>query len=181
MLARPGLVLVMSIFGLVIACALMCFQRLARRVPTNYILLLLFTVCEAYTVAFVCAAVNDASLVLQATFMTAGLTLGLSLYAHTTKTDFTAYGGLLWAAGSLLLIFSLFSVFFGPTMRLIYCTIGVALFSVYVIFDTQYILGGEGRHSELSKDDYVMGAMILYLDIVNLFLYIVQILASLKD
>ena len=113
--------------------------------------------------------------------MTAGLTVGLTFYALTTKTDFTAWGGMLWAIGSIMLIFGLFSFMFGTTMRLIYCTLGVALFSVYLIFDTQLIVGGEGKYAELGKDDYILGAIILYLDIINIFLYIVQILASLKD
>jgi len=105
--------------------------------------------------------------------MTASLTLGLTFYAFNTKTDFTAWGGMLWGLGAVLLIFGLFSFLFGPTMRLIYCTLGVILFSVYLVFDTQLIMGGEGKYASLGKDDYILGAIILYLDIINIFLYIV--------
>ena len=105
-------------------------------VPTNYIIMFAFTICDAYTVAFICAVVNDSLLVVQAAFMTAALVVGLTIYAVTTKTDFTICGGFLFAVGSIFLVFSLFSLFFGSTMRLIYCTLGVILFSIYLIFDT---------------------------------------------
>ena len=68
--------------------------------------------------------------------MTAGLVVGLTLYAITTKTDFTACAGLLWSFGTILLMFGILSLFFGSTIRLIYCALGVAVFSVYLIFDT---------------------------------------------
>jgi FtsH-binding integral membrane protein len=55
---RPGLVLLSAVFGLAISCGLFCVQSLARSVPSNYILMLAFTVCEAYTVTYICAAVN---------------------------------------------------------------------------------------------------------------------------
>ena len=113
--------------------------------------------------------------------MTAGLVAGLTVYAYTTKTDFTAWGGLLWAVGSIFLLFSLISIFFGPTLRLVYCALGVLLFSVYLVFDTQFIVGGADRYASLNKEDYILGAIILYLDIINIFLYIVQILSSLND
>ena len=66
-------------------------------------------------------------------------------------------------------------------MRLIYCTLGVALFSFYLIFDTQLIVGGEDKYAMIGNDDYILGAIILYLDIINIFIYILQILSSSKD
>ena len=99
----------------------------------------------------------------------------------TTKTDFTMMGSLLFSLGALFLVFSLFSVFFGPTMRLIYCVLGVVLFSFYLIFDTQLIIGGEDKYAMIGNDDYILGAIILYLDIINIFIYILQILSSSRD
>ena len=126
----------LGVIAIGISCALFCFHSLARKVPTNYILLSVFTLCEAYVVAFSCAAVNDPVTVIQAIFMTAGIVVALSLYAITTKTDFTAWGGLLFVLGAVFLLFSIFSFVFGPTMRLVYCCIGVILFGVYLVFDT---------------------------------------------
>ena len=180
LLGHQWLALVFGIVGIALSCTLFCVQSLARQVPTNYYLMFAFTVCEAYIVMQVCAIVNDMQTVIAATFMTAGIVVGLTFYALTTKRDFTAYGGLLFAVGAAFLMFGLFSVFFGFAARLVYCLLGVILFSVYLVFDTQYIIGGNGRYS-LSREDYILGAVILYLDIINIFLYIVQILAALKD
>ena len=66
-------------------------------------------------------------------------------------------------------------------MRLIYCLLGVILFSFYLIFDTQLILGGEGKYASIGNDDYILAAMILYLDIINIFIYILQLLTTSKD
>lgn len=129
-----------------------------------------FTFCEAYLVAFCCAAVKDPELVMSAAFMTAGIVCGLTLYAMTTKHDFSVLGGMLYVIGSAMLIFGLFSYLLGPTVRLIYCFLGVILFGFYLVFDTQLILGG--KRYELDKEDYIFGAVILYLDIINIFLYL---------
>lgn len=68
--------------------------------------------------------------------MTAALVIGLTLYAVTTKHDFTLFGGLLWALSTLLITLGLISLFFGSTMRLIYCTVGLIIYSVFLVFDT---------------------------------------------
>ena len=53
------------------------------------------------------------------------------------------------------------------------------VYSIYVIIDTQRMLGG--KHQSLSLDDYILGAIILYVDIISLFLKILQILGKKKD
>jgi FtsH-binding integral membrane protein len=62
--------------------------------------------------------------------------------------------------------------------------VGVAVlfalvYSLYIIVDTQLILGGKNK--ELSLDDYVLGSVILYTDIISLFLKLLQILGKKKD
>lgn len=174
------LAIVASVLAMAISCVLSCVQSVARSVPTNYILLFTFTILEAYSVAFVCATVHDGMVVLAAATMTAVVVLGLTMYAVFTPTDFTACGGTMTVIGCAFMVFSLFSFLFGPTMRLIYCVLGVIVFGLYLIFDTQYIVGGEKRQYSISKEDYIMGAMILYIDIINLFLFILELLKS-KD
>ena len=61
--SSPGIVLIAAIMGLIISCGLACAQSLARTVPMNYVLMFAFTACEAYTVAYICAVVNDSFLV----------------------------------------------------------------------------------------------------------------------
>ena len=54
------------------------------------------------------------------------------------------------------------------------------IYSVYILVDTQMILGGS-RHKQVQLDDYILGATVLYVDIISLFLKILQLLGKKKD
>ena len=73
---------------LVINCAVMCFKACSRKVPTNYIMMTIFTGCWAYILTYICAF-YDKDTVLCAAMMTIVLTASITVYAVTTKTDFT--------------------------------------------------------------------------------------------
>jgi FtsH-binding integral membrane protein len=122
--------------GIALTCVLFCVRGIAKKVPHNYLLTAAFTFCEAYVVAFCVASVNDPMIVVTAAFMTAGIVVGLTIYAMTTKTDFTFCGGTLFVVGAAFIMFGLFSFMFGSTFRLVYCTLGVILFGIYLIVDT---------------------------------------------
>jgi FtsH-binding integral membrane protein len=96
----------------------------------------LFTASEAYSVAFTCAAVDNPRVVLEAAFLTAGIVVALTFYAILSKKDFTVMGGLAFILCAALIIFGLFSFWFGRTLQLIYCTIAVCIFGLYLIIDT---------------------------------------------
>jgi hypothetical protein len=57
-----------------------------------------------------------------------------------------------------------------PFLTNLYCSLGVILFGIYLVIDTQMIIGG--KRFSISYDDYVLGALILYIDIIQIFLYI---------
>jgi len=73
-----------------------------------------------------------------------------------------------------MLAFGIACIFWrDPIVQLIYACLGALLFSIYIIFDTQMILGkGDLKYS---LDDAYLAAIKLYLDIVNLFLSILRI------
>ena len=150
-------------------CALFCFG-LDRKVPTNYYLLGIFTASEAYIVMFICAMVRDPMIVLQAAALTAAIVIGLTLYAVAAKRDFTTCGAFLFMFSFAMLAFSMLCMIFGVQLPLIYSVFGVILFGLYLIFDTQMLLGGK-THS-FDQDQYILAAICLYLDIVNIFLYL---------
>ena len=83
------IVILAAIGSLVPLYALFCVPKLARKVPTNYILLFAFVFFESILVAYSCASVGDPKIVLMAAFMTMGLTVILTIFACTTKIDFT--------------------------------------------------------------------------------------------
>ena len=105
------------------------------------------------------------------------MVIGLTVYAVYTKTDFTMCGGLLFVFGFVFMTATLFAaVLGGPTMNLGLSIVGVILFSFYLVYDTQMIVGGKHRQFQFDKDRYVLASVALYLDIINLFLYILSIL-----
>jgi FtsH-binding integral membrane protein len=55
---------------------------------------------------------------------------------------------------------------------------GVLLFSFYLVFDVQLILGGKHSRFKFGVDDYVFAALAVYLDIVNLFIRILHLLSK---
>ncbi len=89
----PALWILLMILAFIIEIAIICKKDLARTVPTNYILLGSFTLCEAYCVACI-TTLYDPEIVVTAAFMTAGVVAGLTIYAWTTKEDFTLMRGI---------------------------------------------------------------------------------------
>lgn len=53
------------------------------------------------------------------------------------------------------------------------------VFAFYIVYDTQLMLGSWGGHKvEFSVDDYVFAAINLYLDLINLFQYILELIGT---
>ena len=70
------------------------------------------------------------------------------------------------------------AIFCPTTARLWHAAVGVVLFSFFIIYDTQIIVGGKHRQYELDDDRYILGSVLLYLDIINLFLEILRLLGG---
>jgi len=173
------LLVVCLVLNIAFLCSLSCCQDLARKVPTNYLLLFGFTATEGVLVGVICSVYTINS-ILFAVAATSFLVGGLSCYAMYTKSDFTTMGPYLFAAMMVLMIFGLFLAFFPiPFLQTVYCCIGIMLFSFYLIYDTQLIMG-KGELA-LGIDDYVLGALTLYMDIIQIFLYILQLLGNRDD
>ena len=58
-----------------------------------------------------------------------------------------------------------------------YGSAGALVFSLYIVYDTQLMMGGKHKYA-LSPEEYVFAALNLYLDIINLFLYILMIVGA---
>jgi FtsH-binding integral membrane protein len=110
------------------------------------------------------------------------VSIALSVYAATAKSDFTksafpyllAISVVMMGAGLMLMLFP------SQIGMSVYAAIGALLFSAYLVFDTQMILGGKNR-MQFSLDDYVPAAISLYLDIVSLFIYLLQLFGQRRE
>ena len=55
-----------------------------------------------------------------------------------------------------------------------YGSIGALIFSLYIVYDTQLMMGGKHKYA-LSPEEYIFAALNIYLDVINLFMYILMI------
>merc|ERR1719277_622475 len=134
------MIVVCLVVNVAFLCTLTCRRgELARTVPTNYLLLFGFTATEGVLVGVICS-VYTLNSILFAVAATSFLVGGLSCYAMYTNSDFTTMGPYLFAALLVLMIFGLFLAFF-PILQTVFCCIGILLFSFYLIYDTQLIMG----------------------------------------
>ena len=108
-------------------------------------------------------------------FLTLISVLALTIYAYKTKQDFTLLGGLLCVLLVLLIVGIFLNIFLRiKILDLLFNILGIILFSFYIIYDTQLIIG---KYSlKLSEDDYALGVINLYLDIINLFVLILNLM-----
>ena len=112
-------------------------------------------------------------------FITAGLFGAMAVIGYTTKTDLTKFGGILGMALIGIIIASVVNMFIasGPFDYLISC-VGVLVFTGLTAYDVQKMkrigAGVEFGTAEASKLA-LMGALSLYLDFVNLFIFLLRV------
>lgn len=115
---------------------------------------------------------SGASIVAQAFLMTSVAFGGISMFALTTKKDYSAMGKMLFITLIVLVVASLANIFFhSPILQLAISGVGAILFSAFILYDTQQIIKG-------NFSSPVEAAIALYLDFFNLFVSLLQLLAA---
>eukprot|EP00922_Rhytidocystis_sp_ex-Travisia-forbesii_P008705 GHVS01012742.1.p1 GENE.GHVS01012742.1~~GHVS01012742.1.p1 ORF type:complete len:335 (-),score=37.10 GHVS01012742.1:648-1652(-) len=167
--------LIFMIVGLIVMITITCKPDLGRRFPTNYILLGLITICISWTIALAGAGTSSSAFAIAAG-ITAVVCIGLTIFAMQTKWDFTGCSVFIFVAILVLIIFGIIAMIVrSKIMNIVYASLGALLFSFVLVYDTQQVVGGKHRKYQYSLDDYVFGALTLYLDVVNLFLMILRL------
>jgi len=117
----------------------------------------------------------------QAVFLAAGTTVvicvALTIFAFQTKIDFTRCGGILFCMLIVLILFGFMSIFlrnYFPMSRMIYSALGAMLFSAFLVYDIQMLMGGDHKYS-ISPEDYVFAALQIYLDVIQIFLHLLRL------
>ncbi|XP_044737278.1 protein lifeguard 1-like isoform X5 [Chrysoperla carnea] len=175
---NPFLLIIAIIALIITIIALACCGEVRRKAPANFILLGVFTVAESFMLGVTCSLYNSEA-VLMAVGLTAVICIALTLFAFQTKWDFTVMGGGLFVAVIVLMIVGIIAMFLpkNSVIHLIYAGCGAILFSLYLIYDTQLMMGGKHKYS-ISPEEYIFGALNLYMDIINIFLFILQIIGN---
>jgi FtsH-binding integral membrane protein len=154
---------------------LLVAQGARTQFPLNVAMVLLFTfamgVLTAPALAFY--SQRQPGIINQAAILTVGAFGILTLYAFVSRRDFSAWGSFLTVGLWVLIGTSLLNMFFyNRTADLWIASVTVLLFSGLLIFDTWRLRNVYG------PDDYVIAAVQIYLDLLNMFLAILRILGG---
>ncbi len=118
-------------------------------------------------------------------FITAGTFAAMAFIGYTTKTDLTSLGKILFMALIGLIIATVVNLFMESSMfNLILSYVGVAIFVGLTAYDSQKIKNMLYEADELDESSQklaLLGSLTLYLDFINLFLYLLRIFGSNRD
>ena len=158
---------------------LFCCYMFKNEYPLNYICLLAFTLSISITVGIICSIFTRAGyegLILQSFCLTGFIFVALSVWTLQSRIEFDFLHVPLVLALLLVICAGVVArIFHVPFLYTVYAYAGAVVFMAYIVFDTYMIA------KRLGYDDYIVAAIELYLDIINLFLYILRFLASTRS
>ena len=119
--------------------------------------------------------------VIRVFFLTAASFSALSIYGYTTKKNLTGLGSFLLMGLVGLILASIVNIFVASSaMQFIISVVGVLIFAGLTAYDTQQIklmyMASDDRGTTLKKS--IMGALRLYLDFINMFIMLLQLLGN---
>jgi modulator of FtsH protease len=148
------------------------------KTPLNLVLLFAFTFMTGFTLAPTLAmfiAANMGYVIGEAFGLTAVAFAGLTIFAMNTKRNFTTMGKILFITLIILVVASIANIFLHlPMLQLAIASVGAILFSFFILYDTQNIIRG-------NVSSEIEAAVALYLDFLNLFISLLQILGFLNS
>jgi FtsH-binding integral membrane protein len=157
---------------------LMLAQTMRDRFPANIGLTLAFTFAEGVFLSpllFV-AQQRSPGIIGQAALLTGSTFAVLTAYATLSRRDFSAWGGFLTVGVWVLLGTMLLNFFFKSSGADLWIAgVGTLLFSGLLVFDTWRLRNVYG------PDDYVIAAVNIYLDLLNMFLFILRLLGGRRN
>jgi hypothetical protein len=171
--------------GLIIAELAIVFwiSSAIQRISSNMAigLFLLYSVLNGLTLSILLIAYTGAS-VASTFFITAGMFGAMSIYGYTTKQDLSSWGNLLFMALIGLIIASVINFFLQSTaMYWLISYAGVLIFVGLTAYDTQKIKNLAAQvilESEEGRKVAILGALTLYLDFINMFIFMLRILGN---
>ncbi|CAM3206546.1 Bax inhibitor-1/YccA family protein [Paracoccus nototheniae] len=121
--------------------------------------------------------------IVQTFLVTAIAFAGLSLYGYTTKKDLSGWGTFLMMGLIGLIVASIVNIFIASSaMQFAISVIGVLIFAGLTAYDTQNIkntyLQMSGSDADFIGKSAIMGALRLYLDFLNLFMFLLQFMGN---
>ena len=171
------MILSISIF-LISFIIFMCKPSLMKKVPQNYIFLFLFTISETILLIYV-SILYSFQYVLGAIVFVIGISVAIftmSCFSNKSLKFLFLFLIVCFVLGILYGI--LVIIFKNYYLEFLFCLIGAVIFTIFLIYDTQKI--SQVDENYLTIDDYIFAAIILYTDIIRLFIYLLKILGRLS-
>uniref|UniRef100_A0A7S3CV81 Uncharacterized protein n=2 Tax=Palpitomonas bilix TaxID=652834 RepID=A0A7S3CV81_9EUKA len=159
---------------IVTMCILFCVRQ---KHPANLIMLFVFTIFESITVAAVVATYANTNEGRRAVVIAAAVTLALfvslTIFAAQSKIDFRFIPVLIFSLIWISLIWLLFAFLpWGFSFIYMWGLLGAIIFSLYIIYDTHLVM------KRLGPDEWVLGAVNLYIDVINLFICLLALIGG---
>jgi len=147
---------------------------LKKKEGINYLMLFAFTFISGLTIAPLLTSIlgmaGGGAIVTNAFLLTTVAFGGLSMFAMNTDRDFSAMGKMLFITLIVVIVASVLNMFMhSPIMQIVIASVSAILFSAFILYDTQNIIKG-------AYETPIEGAIVLYLDFLNLFISLLQIL-----
>lgn len=175
-------------FLIIIAEFVIVFVLSARVTKMSYtsaqILFYIYAIVNGITLASIFAVYNIGTV--YTAFLTTAVAFGvMALYGMITKKDLTKIGNILLMALIGVIISSVINMFIGSRgFDLLISFVAVGLFSGLVAYDTQRLKGyyyASANDYQMQRKAGIIGALSLYLDFINIFLYILRIFGNKRD
>ncbi len=157
----------------------------SRSAPLNYVLFLAFPLLSGLTItpflmSVLVSYVNGASILINATISTLLLTIAAAVFARTTTMNLSAtIGRFLLQSLIGLIVFGLLQIFIpslrGSSFEVVLSGVGIVTFSLFLALDMQRLASSDRYNSS----PFLL-ALSLYLDVFNLFLYVVRFMVAMS-
>jgi hypothetical protein len=175
--AHPWVYYVSYAVFIVTYIALVCCKSVRRSFPANIICLALLTFAIGYMTAMISSFYSN-EIVFLSMLICAGCCAAIIIFASQTKYDFTKWMGVMFVVGIVIMLFGFIAVFVYMFTQIyvvyvVYAGLAALLFMVYLAIDIQMLMGG--KKYEMSPEDYIFAAVQIFLDIIYIFWFILQI------
>lgn len=159
---------------------LVCCKGPRRKFPWNVILLSVFTLALSYMTGSI-SSYYDTKAVFLALGITAVVCIAVTVFCFQTKVDFTKCQGLFCVLGIVVFVTGIITTIvlsfkYILWLHMLYAAIGAIVFTMFLAYHTQLLIGNR-KHS-ISPEEYVFAALSIYVDIIQIFLFLLQIIGA---
>uniref|UniRef100_A0A671TZS8 Transmembrane BAX inhibitor motif containing 1a n=1 Tax=Sparus aurata TaxID=8175 RepID=A0A671TZS8_SPAAU len=182
LLVTTAIVAVFTFVGvyLVTHLVLVCCKGPRRKFPWNLILLSIFTLAMSYMTGSI-SSYYDTKAVFLAMGITAVVCIAVTVFCFQTKVDFTKCQGLFCVLGIVMFVTGIITCIvlsfkYIPWLHMLYAAMGAIAFTLFLAYHTQLLIGNR-KHS-IGPEEYVFAALSIYVDIVQIFIFLLQIIGA---